>query len=73
MKFDSHESVNDLVDKAFEIIQDSLENGAPMERLDTALRFTQFIAIGSFTKRIERLETWQSVLMEKEKKEEKEK
>lgn len=71
MKFDSHESVNDLVDKAFEIIQDSLENGAPMERVDTALRFTQLITMTSFSKRIERLETWQSVLLEKEKKEKK--
>ena len=70
MKFDSNEAVCELTDKALEIISESLNYGSPSERIDTALRFTQLIALGAFDQRIKKLETWHSQITEKDKKKE---
>ena len=52
------DTINELADKSFAIIRESLESHDQYTRTKTALDFTQMLVVTAFSKRLESIERW---------------
>jgi len=57
-KANTFDELNEMIDKAFEIIREGLESSDQYTRMRTALDLTQVLVIAGFSKRLESVERW---------------
>lgn len=54
----TNDEINELTDKAFQIIRDGLDSPDEYKRMRTALDFVQILTVTAFSKRLEAIEQW---------------